>query len=113
MKKHALRDRTLRLRVSGVEEDLIRAKMAQIGSRNISAYLRKMAIDGYIVHLDFPELQKMTGLLGRCSNNLNQIARRANQTGKVSNDDLQSIREQQVQLIQLVNQMLTQFETLQ
>ena len=67
--------------VTPEERDQIEAKMAQLGTNNMSAYLRKIAIDGYVVQLDLPELREMVSLLRRSSNNLNQLARKANAGG--------------------------------
>ena len=63
--------------VSEEEREQIQAKMDQVGTENLSAYLRKIAIDGYILKLDLPELREMISLLRRSSNNLNQIAQKA------------------------------------
>ena len=62
--------------------------MAQAGVMNMAAYLRKMAIDGYVVRLDLPELRDLISLLRRTSSNFNQIARRVNSTGRVYEDDI-------------------------
>ena len=62
------------------ERAMIDKRMAQTGTMNMGAYLRKMAIDGYVVKLELPELREMVSLLRRSSNNLNQIARRVNST---------------------------------
>lgn len=72
-----------------------------------------MAVDGYIVRLDFPELKKMTGLLGRCSNNLNQVARRANESGRIYQADLEDLKTQQQTIINLMNRVLEQLGDLQ
>ena len=69
--------------VSPQEMELIRQKMAQFGTDNLSAYLRKMAIDGYVLQLDLPELKELVSLLRRSSNNLNQLTTLANM-GKVT-----------------------------
>jgi hypothetical protein len=61
------------------ERNLIREKMTQYGTRNMSAYLWKMAIDGYVVRLDMKDVGQMVSLLRRSSNNLNQYARRAHE----------------------------------
>ena len=61
--------------VSEPEAELIKERMAELGITNLSAYLRKMAVDGYIVHLDMSEIREMTRLLRICSNNLNQYAK--------------------------------------
>ena len=60
-------------RVSPEELALIEQKMSQVGTKNREAYLRKMAVDGYVVKLDLPELQKMVSLMRYSSNNLNQL----------------------------------------
>ena len=67
--------------VSEKERELIAQKMEQVGTENLSAYLRKIAIDGFIIKLDLPELREMISLLRRSSNNLNQLARKANAGG--------------------------------
>ena len=62
-------------KVSGRERELIEQKMALAGARNMSAYIRKMCIDGYIINLQIPELTECAKLLRYTSNNVNQIAR--------------------------------------
>ena len=73
----------LHILVSEQEAALIKERMDKIGTGNLSAYLRKMAIDGYIVKLDLSDVRELSKLLRICSNNLNQYARRANETGSV------------------------------
>ena len=69
--------------MSEQEAELVKGRMAELGITNLSAYLRKMAVDGYIIHLDMSDIQEMIRLLRICSNNLNQYARRANETGSI------------------------------
>ena len=71
------RDIQLKFRVTPQEREMIETKMAQFGTTNMAAYLRKMAIDGYVVKLDLPELRELVSLLRYSSNNLNQLTRRA------------------------------------
>ena len=71
------RDVPLLFWVSKQEKELIEEKMAQLGTDNLSAYLRKMAIDGLVVKLELPELREMISLLRYSSNNLNQLTRHA------------------------------------
>ena len=92
--------------VTPEERDQIEAKMAQLGTTNMGAYLRKMAIDGYVVKLDLPELREMVSLLRRSSNNLNQLARRANETGRIYPKDLADIRQNQAQLWESAKEIL-------
>ena len=81
--------------VSDHEHRLIKNKMAQLGTRNMGAYLRKMAIDGYVVKLDLPELRELVSLLRYSSNNLNQLTRRAHETGRIYEADLEDIQQNQ------------------
>ena len=92
--------------VTPEERDQIEAKMAQLGTNNMSAYLRKIAIDGYVVQLDLPELREMVSLLRRSSNNLNQLARRANETGRIYPEDLADIRQNQAHLWESAKEIL-------
>ena len=99
-------------KVTPEERDQIEAKMAQLGTNNMSAYLRKIAIDGYVVQLDLPELREMVSLLRRSSNNLNQLARRANETGRIYPEDLADIRQNQAQLWESTKEILRVLSTL-
>lgn len=81
----------LHFHVSEQEADLIKERMEQIGVTNLSAYLRKMAVDGYIINLDMTDIQEMTRLLRICSNNLNQYAKRANETGSIYAADIEDL----------------------
>ena len=83
----------MQLVISQKEADLIKERMAELGITNLSAYLRKMAVDGYIIHLDTGDIQEMVRLLRICSNNLNQYARRANETGSIYATDVEDLRE--------------------
>lgn len=78
--------------MSEQEAELVKGRMAEPGITNLSAYLRKMAVDGYIIHLDMSDIQEMIRLLRICSNNLNQYARRANETGSIYAADVDDLR---------------------
>lgn len=75
------------------EKDLILKKMELYGTSNMGAYLRKMTIDGYVIKLELPELKEMIRLLGIANNNINQIARSLNSTGRIYEADIQEIRD--------------------
>ena len=102
----------VRFRVTPEEKAMIEEKMSQVGTSNMEAYLRKMSIDGYILKLDLPELKEMISLLRRCSNNLNQIAKRMNQTGRVYGEDLEDILQNQERLWQAANVILAKLSAL-
>lgn len=97
----------LKFRVTPQERTLIEQKMAQLGTRNMAAYLRKMAIDGCVVNLELPELSEMVSLLRRSSNNLNQIAKRMNETGRIYEADIEDVLENQERLWQAASDILS------
>ena len=102
----------LNFRVSPEELALIEQKMAQLGTSNREAYLRKMALDGYVVRLELPELKELVSLMRYSSNNLNQLARRAHETGRIYDADLEDISRRQEALWDGVHQVLTQLAKL-
>ena len=106
------RDVQLNFRVSPEELALIEQKMAQLGTTNREAYLRKMALDGYVVRLELPELKELVSLMRYSSNNLNQLARRAHETGRIYDADLEDISRRQEALWDGVHQVLTQLAKL-
>ena len=97
----------LKFRVTPEERALIEEKMDELGTQNMAAFLRKMALDGYAVRLDLPELQKIVSLLRYSSNNLNQLTRRVHETGRIYAADLEDIRQKQGQIWQALNGILS------
>ena len=87
--------------VSPQEMELIRQKMAQFGTDNLSAYLRKMAIDGYIIQLDTTDIKRMNAALSAIGRNINQIAKRLNAGGSAYRADVEEIRERLDEIWQL------------
>ena len=106
------KDQMLHFRVSKAELDIIRQKMQEVGVRNMGAYLRKMALDGYVVRLELPELKELVSLMRYSSNNLNQLTRRVHETGRIYDADLEDISRRQEALWDGVHQVLTQLAKL-
>jgi hypothetical protein len=92
--KTAGRKRTVQVkfRVTEAERDLILEKMRLLHTDNMAAYMRKMAIDGYILAVDYSELKALAAEIQKIGVNVNQIARRVNSTGSVYADDLAEIK---------------------
>ena len=86
------RDKEVHFVMSEEEISRMRMKMEELGIRSQSAYLRKMALDGYSVKLDLQDVKEMVSLLRRCSNNLNQYAKRANETGSIYEADMKDLQ---------------------
>ena len=96
----------LKFRVTPQEREMIEQKMAQLGTKNMAAYLRKISIDGYVIRLELPELKEMVSLLRRSSNNLNQLTKRVHETGRVYDADLEDIVQNQERLWQATTDIL-------
>ena len=97
----------LNFRVTEREKQLIEDRMQEIGTTNREAYLRKIAIDGMLVKLEVPELKEIVSLMRRTSNNVNQIARRLNENGRIYEVDITDVQNQQEQLWDMLNSLIT------
>ena len=97
----------LNFRVTEREKELIEDRMQEIGTTNREAYLRKIAIDGMLVKLEVPELKEIVSLMRRTSNNVNQIARRLNENGRIYEVDITDVQNQQEQLWDMLNSLIT------
>ena len=98
--------------VTPEEKELIHAKMDQLGTENMGAYLRKIAIDGYVVNLDLPELRELTTLLRRSSANLNQLTKRVHETSRIYDADLESLRAEFDRLLDAASVVLSKLAAL-
>ncbi len=107
------RDVPLLFYVSEQERELIEQKMEQYGTNNLSAYLRKMAVDGYVVNLDLPELRELVSLLRRSSNNLNQLTRRVHETGRFYDADMEDLRQSYEKLWEAAQRLLVSLAVIQ
>jgi len=101
--------RTVRFQFWADDEEatLIRERMASLGVTSMGAYMRKMAIDGYHINVDLSDVKELVSLLRRCSNNLNQIAKRANETRSIYEADIEDLRRQYGTLWDAANGILS------
>ena len=106
------RNIVIRFRVTPEEREMIESKMAQFGTSNMAAYLRKISIDGYVVKLDLPELREMVSLLRRSGNNINQIAKRVNETSRIYDADIDCLKENQEKIWSAANGILTRLASI-
>ena len=97
----------LRCPVTAEERALIEQKMAQLPAQRIGAYLRKMAIDGYIIYTDLSNLKEMNKTLFSIGRNINQIAKKLNAGGPAYQADMDEIRERLDQIWQLQRRILS------
>lgn len=80
--------------------------MREAGTTNMGAYLRKMALDGYILRLDLPELKEMLSQLRYMGNNINQIAKRANEVGVIDEMDIRGVSKRQERMLEQMARLL-------
>ena len=106
------RDEIIILRTTKAEKSRIYEKMLSMGIRSLSAYIRKMALDGYCLNLDLPQLRRMAYFLQMCSNNLNQYAKVANENGRVYAADMEDLRQRLDELIDIGKQILSKLAEL-
>ena len=97
----------LRCPVTAEERALIEQKMAQLPTQRIGAYLRKMAIDGYIIYTDLSNLKEMNKTLFSIGRNINQITKKLNAGGPAYQADMDEIRERLDQIWQLQRRILS------
>ena len=93
--------------VTPEEKELIDRKMKQLPTQRYGAYLRKMAIDGYIIYTDTTDIKEMNKILSAISRNINQIAKRLNAGGPAYEADIQEIRESQEEIWRLQRHILS------
>ena len=87
------RDISINFRVTEKELEMIQRRMEQTGIKNRRAYMLKMATDGQVIHLDVSGVTEMVRLLSNATNNINQIAKRVNETGNFYAADMDDLRE--------------------
>ena len=98
--------------VSEEERKQIEQKMAQLGTGNMSAYLRKIAIDGYVVNLDLPELRELTTLLRRSGNNLDQRTQGLHETARIYDADMESLLVEYAKLMDAADVILSKLASI-
>ena len=110
-----MRERNQEIHVLLLPEEMerIKQKMDELGIINRSAYVRKMALDGYCINLDLTDMKEMVSLLRRCSNNLNQYAKRANESGSIYAEDIQDLQVRQGEIWEIAKEMLARLATIQ
>ena len=100
-------------KVTPEELDRIREKMSEMEIQNRSAYLRKMALDGYCVNMDYSDIKEMVSLLRRCNNNLTQYTKKANETGSIYEEDLQDLKSRLDEIWESAKEIMARLATIQ
>lgn len=107
------RDQDVHFLASKEEVSRIHQKMEEMSIRSMGAYLRKMALDGYCIHLDLQDVKELISLLRRCSNNLNQYAKRANESGSIYEADIQDLQKRLDEIWMMMKEVLVHLSSIQ
>lgn len=101
------RDKPILFYVTQNEKDFIDKNASLMKTKNVSAYIRKMAIDGQVVIKDYSQLKKMTSEINKIGVNINQISKRINSTSNIYEDDINEIKEKLQEIWQLQKSILS------
>ena len=101
------RDILIRFFVTADEKTVIRKRMELVGLTNMSTYLRKISMDGYLINADYTYIKEMNAELSAIGRNINQIATRANSTGIIYAEDITEIKKKQEEIWQLQKSILS------
>lgn len=100
------------VKLSPEERSKLYERMEEAGVRNLSAYVRKMALNGYIINLDLSDVKEVLRLLRISSNNLNQYAKKANETGSIYLEDIKELQARQKEILQMTGDILERLAAL-
>ena len=99
-------------RVTPEEWDLIRERMREAGMTNTSAYIRKMALNGYVINVDLGDVKEVLRLLRINSNNLNQYAKRANETSSIYEADTKDLQKGHQEILARMGEILERLSSI-
>ena len=92
------------------EKQLLDAKILQYGTKNMGAYLRKMAIDGMVIKKDYTDIRKLLGEVGKIGSNINQIAKRANENLHIHQSEVEEVLRRQAEVEGLIKELLRKID---
>ena len=101
------RDIQKKLFVNEEEDKIIKEKMKQLGTDNFGAYARKMLIDWYVVKTDYTTIKNLIKEINKIGVNINQIAKRTNETNRIYEDDIKELKGELEQVWQLLKSNLS------
>ena len=105
------RDKHLHVMVTADELEQIQKRMAEAGITNAGAYMRKMALNGYILHVDLAPVRELVSLQRRCSNNLNQVAVHAHTYG-VYPEEIEGLKQDYARMWEMVSAVLEELSAI-
>ena len=100
------RSKRIELRVTDEELRQIHERMQETGISSLTAYMIRMAMHGYVIKMDLSDLKELLRLIQISGNNLNQYAKKANETGSVYYEDIEELKKAQKEILQEMRKVL-------
>ena len=100
-----MKTKRFEMRLSDREYEMIREKMRLSKMQNMSAFMRKMSLDGMVINLEINELKEINSLLKHIGNNINQIAQRLNESKNIYKEDFKNVEEKQEKILEILNKL--------
>lgn len=100
------RSKYIHIRVTPEELERIKEHMEEAGITSMTAYLLRMALHGFVIVMDLSDLKEILRLLQISGNNLNQYAKKANETGSIYREDIEELKSNQKEILQEMRKML-------
>ena len=100
------KSKAIYIKVSPRELQAIRERMESVGIQNLSAYMLKMAMNGFIIQLDMSDMKEVLRLMKINSNNLNQYVKKANEAGNIYKEDIKDLMAMHKELLQMLGEIL-------
>ena len=100
-----MKTKRFEMRLSDREYEMIREKMRLSKMQNMSAFMRKMSLEGMVINLEINELKEINSLLKYIGNNINQIAKRLNESKNIYKEDFKNVEEKQEKILEILNKL--------
>lgn len=107
------KSKAIYIKVSPKELQTIRERMESVGIQNLSTYMLKMAMNGFIIQLDMSDMKEVLRLMKINSNNLNQYVKKANETGSIYKEDVKDLMAMHKELLQMLGEILERLENIE
>lgn len=100
-----MKTKRFEMRISDREYEMIREKMRLSKMQNMSAFMRKMSLEGMVINLEINELKEISSLLKYIGNNINQTAKRLNESKNIYKEDFKNVEEKQDRILEILNRL--------
>ncbi|MEL5899447.1 plasmid mobilization relaxosome protein MobC [Clostridium sporogenes] len=89
-----LRKNDIHVMVTDEEKELFKKKLEMSKSKSMGHFIRKSVLEAQIFVIDMNIFRRLQTLIGKNSNNINQIAKRVNSTGIIYREDIEDLKKE-------------------